>query len=84
MLDRNISAISTVAYMMWGAGAVLIALSFIGPPQIGFVGLFVAGAGGVIQIRGFFCAQQRREFSAFELGQDFARGTDAEVYPFTG
>lgn len=44
------------------------------PVGLGTLGLLVAGAGGVLTIRTYFCDVARRERNAFELGLDAARG----------
>lgn len=72
MIDRKISATSTLAYALWSVGAVLIGLSFVLPLQLAAVGLLLAGMGGVTQIRGMFCGLAEREREAYRLGQESA------------
>lgn len=81
MHDRTISATTTIAYACWFTGTLLVFLSFFGPLQLAAVGLLIAGAGGVMQIRGFLCALERRERNAFALGKDYERRDRAQVSP---
>src|SRR5690349_13905241 len=77
MIDRKISAGKTVAYTLWAAGFLCIAASFVLPLQVAAIGLFLAGAGGVLTIRGYVCALQQREQNAFDIGRDYEQGMTA-------
>lgn len=73
MQDATMSATTTTAYALWVLGATLIGLSFFFALQLAAIGLYCAGAGGVLHIRSFFLCDQR---------QRRARAVDAEVFPF--
>lgn len=73
MQDMTISATKAIAYLLWTIGTGFVAASFFGPLQLAAVGLLLAGAGGVSQMRGYICGLQRRERDAFDLGRDSVR-----------
>lgn len=70
MTDHTISTTTVAGYALWLLGAGFVALSFFGPLPLAAIGLLMAGAGGVVQIRGFFFCLQRREREAYEIGRD--------------
>lgn len=73
MTDHTISTTTVAGYALWLLGAGFVALSFFGPLPLAAIGLLLAGAGGVMQIRGFLCAQERQHRNAFELGRESVR-----------
>lgn len=73
MYDMNISLNLAAAYLLWVLGALLIIWHMVSGDPTGSLGLFLAGVGGVLTIRSFFCAQARRECAAFELGRESVR-----------
>lgn len=73
MNDMNISLNSTTAYALWTLGAVLIVWHMLTGNPTAALGLLLAGAGGVLTIRSFFCEQARREKAAFDLGRESIR-----------
>lgn len=71
-MERNISALLVAAIALWIVGGVLILLHVVGVFTTGFghVGLYLAGMGGVLNIRHFFCQMHSREADAFNLGRE--------------
>lgn len=73
MIESTVTVRTVTALLLWTAGIIAIGLSFFGPLQLAAIGLLLAGMGGVVQIRGFLCALERRERNAFDLGRDSVR-----------
>lgn len=70
--DRSVSFTLASSLLLWIAGLVLVVVDIFVEPQLVGLGLFSAGAGGVLTIRSYFCALSRREQNAFELGRESA------------
>lgn len=73
MRDIEISLNTVGALTLWTIGLGLIVLGFAAGEVFAELGLFFAGIGGVLNIRGFFCRQARREQAAFDLGREAMR-----------
>lgn len=78
MNNRSISVYSALAVLLWTLGAILIVVDMVSNWETGELGLLAAGGGGVLSIRAYFCAFERRERNAFLLGRDYGEHT-AEV-----
>lgn len=68
MIDRSIPAGLSLAYLLWVLGGTFITASFVGPIQLAAVGVFIAGVGGVTQIRCCLSAMASREREAYRMG----------------
>lgn len=73
MFDKTISSTTALAMLLWPAGFLLIILDLMTGWEAGELGLFLAGAAGVLNIRGFFCDLRYREREAYEIGRDSVR-----------
>lgn len=74
MLDRQVTAATVAATVGWMTGVVLVVVDLITAEETGELGLLVAGASAVLQIKlAIRRDQRRREQEAFDLGQ---RSTD--------
>lgn len=62
-----------MAYVLWLMAGAFVVLNFIFDPPFGEVGVLLAIAGSVLQVRGYFCAMQAREREAYELGRESVR-----------
>lgn len=71
--DRNISTTTAAAILLWPVGLILIGIELLGGFATGQLGLYCAGAGGVFNIRGFFCNMHQREREAYRIGQESVR-----------
>lgn len=80
MQDRTITATTAAALFLWPAGLGLVLLDLFTAVNTGQLGLYLAMGGGVLNIRGFFCAQNYRERNAFYLGRDSVK-LDSQVRP---
>lgn len=74
MTDRNISATTTLAVLMWMVGAALALTELFTHLDIGELGIVIAAAGATMNVRGFFCHIAYRERNAFELGREYEEG----------
>ena len=74
MTDRQISTTTVTASLLWALGMALIVLDILTSRDTGELGLYATCAGGVLNIRGFFCSLHQRETNAFEIGRDYERG----------
>lgn len=69
-MDGKIAATTALAALLWPAGLALVILDLMTGIQTGELGLYLAGAGGVLTIRGFFCEMRQRERDAYRLGEE--------------
>lgn len=73
MQDRTISLHHVSAAALWVLGATLVTIGLMsGVPGLGHLGLMFAGAGGVINIRGFMCRALTDQRETFEIGVEYA------------
>lgn len=73
MQDVAISG-RVISYALWALGGMTVALSlFVGPPQLASVGVLLAMAGAVLQVRSYICALSSRDREAFDMGRDSVR-----------
>ncbi len=73
MNDRSISVTSVSAVTLWTVGGALVIVGAFFSLWFTGVGLYLAGAGGVLSIRRMFCQQAARERNAFEIGVEVGR-----------
>jgi hypothetical protein len=73
MEDVTISATATLAYGLWAVGITFVVVQLFDGAPLGQLGLLAAGAGMVLNVRGFICTQCQREQSAFDLGRESVR-----------
>lgn len=75
MKDRQFSALHVFAGTLWAVGGLLILATLIAHQREGLaeLGLLLAGAGGVLSVRGMLCHMEQRERTAFEIGRDIGR-----------
>lgn len=80
MIDRSISAISTIALALWVGGLALVVFSIVLDDHgWGQLGLLAAGLGAVLNIRKFLCDMDHRERAAFRLGLERGRRDDDDT-----
>lgn len=74
MRDRRVSVLHVAAGALWAIGA-LLALAYValGLRGTGVLGLLVAMAGGVTNIKAMLVHLEERERRAFQLGRDYER-----------
>ncbi len=72
VFDRPVSVTHAVSVGFWIVGLLFILLGLFEVWPTGDLGLFVAGVGGVLTIRGYLCSLHAREAAAFEMGRDSA------------
>lgn len=72
VFDRPVSVTHAVSVGFWIAGLVFVGLELFAIWPTAALGLFLAGVGGVLTIRGYFCHMQDREREAFEIGREAA------------
>ncbi len=72
LIERPVSIVHATAVAFWIAGLLLIVADLFAAWRTSDLGLFVAGVGGVLTIRGYLCHLHDREVRAFELGRDVA------------
>lgn len=70
MQDRQVPTTTAWASFLWPLGFVLIVAQLVGLAHTGQLGLYVAMAGAVLNVRGFFRNQHERERNAFILGRE--------------
>lgn len=72
MKDLNVSIHTVLATALWFLGGTLIVIEvFGGPDGLGNLGIYLAGMGGVLNVRRFACqAGGLRERRAFEMGRE--------------
>lgn len=74
MRDRHISALHVAAGVLWVLGATLAVIYMaVGIRGTGCIGLLLAGAGGITNVRAMLAHMEERERRAFELGRDHER-----------
>lgn len=71
--ERTFSSTHVYSLAFWLVGLTLILFRMIYGWNTGSLGLFFAGIGGVLNIRGFIHHMEWRERNAFELGRDAER-----------
>jgi hypothetical protein len=75
MRDREVKMTTVLSAVLWTTGTlVVIAGMWTEVYGLPGVGLLLAGAGGVLSIRGFVLHCQDHLRDAFEYGRDFERG----------
>lgn len=73
MTDRTIAVHTAFSALLWPLGTVMIVVGLLTEHELGQLGILVAMVAAVLNVRGFFCALERRERNAFELGRDSVR-----------
>lgn len=68
LLEQETTAATVLGIVGWLAGATLVLIDVFGLWDVGELGLLLAGAGAVVQIRKMVRDQRAREDRAFRLG----------------
>lgn len=76
----KISTLHVAAFGLWAVGLVLVVLWMVYALRTGGLGLLIAGAGGVLNIKVFLGELEERERRAFEFGRQVGavQGEDVE------
>ena len=74
MLDRTVSALCVLTYLLWTVGLGLaVADLFLPADDLGHLGLIIVAVAAVLHVRSFFAAFDAAQRNAFELGRDAER-----------
>ena len=73
MKDKNISATWAGSSLAWGVGLVLILLDMVTSAGTQCLGLYVAGVGGLLNVRTWLTQMYHRELEAFNIGREYER-----------
>lgn len=68
MHDTTVSAAALAETLGWLLGAALVVLELLTDWRTGDLGLLIAGASGVLQVKGYVAGQRRKFEQAYQLG----------------
>lgn len=80
MNDMHVSATIGAAVLLWTIGGALALLEWFTNIHSGAAGVTIATGAAVLNVRGYFCRQERREQKAFELGREYESGRMHSVH----
>lgn len=73
MTERNIALHAAVAYLLWPIGVILVCVGVVTDFELGQLGIVLCMIAATLTVRGYFCALERREREAYELGRASVR-----------
>ena len=73
MNERSVSVYNAFSYLLWPAGLTLVLVGLFTKWELGQLGIVLCMMGATLTVRSYFCALERRERSAYQLGRESVR-----------